>query len=119
MIDANNIPLDIIEAAEKLRIYFAEQNVQEWKLGGVQSREDGPKWIDINERRPDPDTRILMVDNEHWDDYPMVAYVDSKGRIEIEEYRDRRIASDSPDEPTFWMYVPEPPLQKMEQSPQS
>lgn len=65
-------------------------------------------WIDIKDRRPDPDTRILMVD-AFYDDYPMTAYVDSDGRIEIEEYRDRRICSDAPDEPTFWMYVPEPP----------
>jgi len=35
----NDIPPEIIEAARKLEIFFADQNIKDWKLCGVQNRE--------------------------------------------------------------------------------
>ena len=37
------IPNDIIEAERKISLYFAERNIKEWALGGIQNRLELPK----------------------------------------------------------------------------
>lgn len=83
----------------------------------IQEREDvqhlvleSSPWIDIKEGRPIPGTRILMVG--YYESRPVTARVDATGLIFIEEGEERRIHTDPPDEPTYWMYVPEPPLSR-------
>lgn len=69
------------------------------------------EWIDYRKSKPDPDTRILMVDAFFNDVRPVTATVDHLGNAYIDELDDRRISSDPPDVPTFWMYVPAPPVE--------
>ena len=37
------MPNDIIEAERKISLYFAERNIKEWALGGIQNRLELPK----------------------------------------------------------------------------
>jgi hypothetical protein len=37
-VDVMDIPAEIVDAAEQIRLFFAEKNIKEWVIGGVQSR---------------------------------------------------------------------------------
>lgn len=66
MLDPNDIPADIIEAAEKLRIYFAERNIDQWKLMGVQSRVDAPVAAQPVQHPDDPEGWVRDSYSGQW-----------------------------------------------------
>jgi hypothetical protein len=44
-----SVPLEIMEAAERVKNYFAEQGVETWELGGICSRNIAYKLHEISE----------------------------------------------------------------------
>ena len=104
LLPVDALPDEIIVMANRITDYFAEQNIKEWKLSGIQSRDDtrAPQWQTIESEKGN--NGIILVTNGRGTWPARYTYgKDGDGYYELGTHHGRINGV------THWQHLPAPP----------